>query len=272
MAVQDVIVACDFDDTLTFTRWKYTEAKLKCAAIIVRALGGKAPYDPEQLKNELFVRNQRIDSDLMREHGLSPNRFPQSWVQTYREICAEKGVEFDEAVAKKVKTAANSFRRGPFRATPEAIEALRDLQTAGYELHLVTAGEKSFQKRKIRDSGLAPFFEDRVHIVDMREVDKGPVLRQLAESGAKRVIMVGDSRKADIGPAIDAGVHAVWIPIHGHWCGDEADVDLSKVTKLSSIKELPEAIRTLSGGCRKPKRAKRSRAGCKAAGKRVSVQ
>lgn len=257
MGVQEVIIACDFDDTLTYTRWKYTAAKLKCAEIIVRALGGRAPYDPQQLMDELFVRNQRIDSRLMREQGLSPSRFPQSWVETYREICKEKGAEFDPDVAKKVERAASAFRRGPFRATPEAIEALRELQAAGCELHLVTAGEKTLQRRKIRDSGLAPFFEDRIHIVDM---DKRPVLQELADSGSKQVFMVGDSLRADVGPALDVGVRAVWIPVHGHWHGDDADVDMSKVERLRSIRDLPRFIRKLVGDGGKRKRAGKSRA------------
>lgn len=255
MGVQELIITCDLDDTLMWTRCKYTEAKLKCAALIVRALGGRAPYDPEQLMTELFARNQRIDSALMKKLGLSPSRFPQSWVDTYREICEEKGVKFDPDVAKKVERAARTFRQGPFRATPEAVAALQNLQAAGYELHLVTAGEKALQRRKIRESGLEPFFKDRIHIVDM---DKGPVLKELADSGVKRVIMVGDSLRADVKPAVEAGVLAVWIPVHGHWHGDDADVDMSGVTTLKSIKELPKLIRRLARNGGRGKKSSRS--------------
>ncbi len=256
MSVQDVIVALDLDDTLIYTRWKYTEAKLKAAAVIVRALGGRAPYDPQQLMEELFARNQSIDSRLMETRGLSPSRFPQSWVETYRELCEEKGVDFDEAVAKKVESAARSFRRGPFRANPEAIEALRELQAAGYRLRLVTAGERSLQRRKIRDSGLAPFFEE-VHIVDM---DKSPVLQELVESGAKIVFMVGDSIRADIKPAVDTGARPVWIPVHGHWHGDDADVETTDVVRLRSITELPKTLRRLTRNGGRRRRGRKSEA------------
>lgn len=258
MTVQQVIVACDLDDFIIYTRWRYTEAKLKCAAIIVRALAGRAPYDPEQLMDDLFRRNQGIDKKLMEELGFSPHRFPQSWVDTYREICREKGVEFDSDVAGKVRNAAKKFNHGPFRASPEAIETLRVLQAAGYGLHLVTAGDVAQQRHKIRQSGLESFFGEHIHIVDM---DKQPVLKGLAESGAKHVFMAGDSLRADIEPALRAGVHAVWVPTHGHWQWDDAEVDMSKVTELTSIMELPEHIRKIVGRKRKPAKKKRAKAG-----------
>jgi len=237
-------IAWDLDDTLIDTRYRYTIAKLRCAAIIVEALGGKAPYDPSQLLDELFRRNQRIDTALMEEYGLSPNRFPQSWVMTYREICSEKGVETDTGVERKIKGAASKFRRGPFRATPEAIEALRQLKAAGHELFLITAGEKRLQRRKIRDAGLADFFGDRIYIVDR---DKRPVLKKIAESDPKNVIMVGDSKRSDVAAALDVGVHAVWVPTYGYWPADDADVDLKNVSVLDSISDLPEFVRHLVG-------------------------
>jgi len=244
-------VAFDLDDTLIDNRHRYTSAKLRCAAIIVEALGGKAPYDPKQLLDELFRRNQRIDTALMEEHGLSPNRFPQSWAMTYREICLEKGIEADAAIEKKVRGTASRFRRGPFRATPEAIEALRQLKADGHELHLITAGEKGLQWRKIRDAGLVAFFEDRIHIVDR---DKRPALREIAESDLGNVVMVGDSKRSDLAAALDVGVHAVWVPTHGYWPADDAEVDLKDVSVLASITDLPKLVRQLGGNGSKSRR------------------
>lgn len=242
-------VVFDLDDVLVPNRIRYTLSKLRCAAMIVEALGDRAPNSAEQISEEILFRNQRIDGELFKTLRRSPDRFPQSWVDTYRELCAERGCEPDSVVQKSIWRAACAFRRGPFRAKPAAIEALRALQADGHRLHLVTVGNIKLQKKKIREAGLATFFvdkeSDRIYIA---EEDKTPALQVIAQGDPKKVIMVGDSQESDIKPALNVGVHAVWVPIHGEWAaGDGATVDLSSVAVLGSISELPELVRRLVG-------------------------
>ena len=188
---------------------------------------------------ELLMLQSQIDGTLIEAYGFSQNRFPDSWASAYEVVCADAGLQPDPKVRKRVQHAAAGFRRGPFRAFPDAIEALHRIQEMGHALHLVTAGEKRLQRRKIKQSGLELFFQDRIHIV---ERDKRLVLKTIANGQPKRTVMVGDSLKSDVSAAVDAGVRAVHIPTAGHWVYEDATVDKEAYVQIESIQSLPELL------------------------------
>jgi FMN phosphatase YigB (HAD superfamily) len=200
-----------------------------------------------------------IDRGLIERYGLSRHRFHESWVEAYQTYCRRVGQEPDPVVSRRVRGAAARFQRGPFRAFPEAIEALRKIGSQGHVLHLSTAGERKLQRRKIEQAGLEPFFAGRIHIVPL---DKRSVLRRIANGRPRETIMIGDSLMIDVAAAVDVGIRAVFIPTNGNgWMDESVNVDPGDYTQLESIRDLPALINEWSanhsGKPRDKKTAKR---------------
>jgi len=229
-------VLLDLDDTLIDTGHLYHLAGLRCAQIISAALGPKSLHPLT-----LFQRQYEIDSEMVRIAGFAPDRYPRSWVKTYEERARAVGLAADRKVCAALMRAGGAFVRGPFMPFKGAKEALVTLQRDGHSLHLVTAGDKRLQRRKVAKSGLGPLFDS----VNVTGTDKKPVMAKIAGDAGGRVVMVGDSKRSDIAPAIELGLVAVHIP-GDTWPFAQAELDRRKYHEIASVRELPALMRTLS--------------------------
>ncbi|MFH1047000.1 MAG: HAD family hydrolase, partial [Patescibacteria group bacterium] len=193
----------------------------------------------------------QIDTQLIKEMRFSQDRFPTGWVTTYEAVCTDAGIAAKPAVAKTVRNVAAAFRRGPFRAFPEALDVLHRIQGMGCVLYLVTIGDPRLQTRKIDQSGLQVFFGENIYIEEENKLES---LRKIANGKPKRTVMVGDSLKNDIATAIELGIRAVLIPTRGHWSNDDATVSHTAYSRIDSISELPRLLQKFSKSSRKHKK------------------
>ena len=101
----------------------------------------------------------------------------------------------------------------------EAVDAARDLG----EVVLVTKGDLLDQERKLAQSGLGELF-DRVEIVsDKNPAVYGRVFGARVFGPARRAVMVGDSMRSDVLPALEAGAWAVHVPADTVWALERAE-------------------------------------------------
>jgi putative hydrolase of the HAD superfamily len=228
-------IVFDLDDTLIPNTWKYHGPTWECGRIIADALGWKSPLPVDVLKLQM-----EIDLELTKQMGFVTYRFPLSWVRTYEELCRRAEVASRMTVIMTLKEVASDFAEPPFAVFEGATDALSRLKRSGHELHLVTAGDEDLQRRKIKETDLARWF-DSVHVTPMK---KGEILAKIAGRRPKNCVMVGDSKKSDIMPALELGITAVWIPSQT-WSFADADVDASKYHKVKSISEVPALIEKL---------------------------
>lgn len=122
----------------------------------------------------------------------------------------------------------------PYYVIPGVIETLINLQQKGYKLHILTIGLESIQRRKLYLTELQKFF-DEIHIVPY---DKEAELIKIADKyGKDKVLMVGNSMRSDINPALKAGVNAMYIP-KGSWHNFKAAPEGSNYLELSNIEDL----------------------------------
>lgn len=101
---------------------------------------------------------------------------------------------------------------------PNTLEVL-DYLKPNYKLHIITNGFQEIQEKKLRNSGIYPYFE---HVIDseMAGVKKpDPFIFNLALDKAKvrpeSALMIGDSLEADILGAKGAGLNALHFNAHG---------------------------------------------------------
>lgn len=103
---------------------------------------------------------------------------------------------------------------------PGALSALERLRESGIQLALLTNGSTEKQWGKIREFGLARYFD---HIQVEGDVGFGKpdaqAFRHALSALAVRpqeTWMVGDNLLADIAGAQKVGIHAIWIDAHGN--------------------------------------------------------
>lgn len=123
-----------------------------------------------------------------------------------------------------------------FEGVPETLEKLK----GGYHLVVITKGDLFDQERKLAASGIDHLF-DAVEIVS--EKNEAAYSRIFARhgNGPERAVMVGNSVKSDIIPALAAGCWAVHIPFELTWALEEADKpgDAPRFRHADRIDELP---------------------------------
>jgi putative hydrolase of the HAD superfamily len=124
----------------------------------------------------------------------------------------------------------------PLPGVAETLEAMKD----GYKLVMVTKGDLMNQEQKLARSGLGDYF-DAIEIVS--EKDASTYRRIVARQGirAEETVMIGNSMKSDVLPALEAGLWGIHIPYHITWAHEHAEPpsDSPRFAKLESITALP---------------------------------
>ncbi len=225
-------ICLDLDDTLLPNSFFYSMAIWRCGFEIGRKLREKAPHP---LK--LVQMQNKIDEDLVKRHGFGVNRFSLSWVETYKRLTAQADISFDKKFAQKLQKIASRFTRGPFVLYPGVRKTLNELVSQGHELHLITAGDKKLQLKKIRETGIRNFFKS----IQITSLSKKEAMANVADGEPQNSIMVDDSKK-HIVSALELGMQGVWIPSET-WTFADAVIKDGKFYTIYSLAELPRLLR-----------------------------
>jgi putative hydrolase of the HAD superfamily len=108
-----------------------------------------------------------------------------------------------------------------------------------HDLLLLTKGDEREQQRKIDLSGFAPYFR-RIVIVPEKNAEVYVGLVEAEALDPARTWMIGNSPKSDIGPALAAGLGAVFIPNANTWAleHDEVDETAPRLVQLDRFVDL----------------------------------
>jgi putative hydrolase of the HAD superfamily len=125
------------------------------------------------------------------------------------------------AIVESILRAGREMLRHPVETLPHVRETLTAL-AAGFRLVLITKGDLFDQERKLAESGLGDLFS-AVEIVSEKDSDTYRRLFARHGHGSDRAMMVGNSLKSDILPAIAAGSWGVHVPHEVNWVLDHAE-------------------------------------------------
>lgn len=197
------VAIVDGDDTLWFVEHLYDEARSAAAEIVAGEGLDAALWDDLERK---------IDVERVATMGLSPERFPSSCVEAYREVAARTWLEPRPSVEKAILQSASRVFCTVAPLADGAASCLDDLRPH-FDLVLLTKGDESVQRRRVSESGLQPFF-DRVVIVNHKDEGVfGSLLEQLG-ADPRESWSIGNSLPSDINPALRLGLSAIWIDAH----------------------------------------------------------
>lgn len=126
---------------------------------------------------------------------------------------------------------------------PEVVTTLSTLRDrCAYRLALFTKGELLDQENKLRRSGLKPYFEHVEIVSDKTEEAYRALCRHLGIR-PDELLMVGNSFKSDIAPALAVGASAVHIPFHVTWKLEHAEeFDHDRLARIGHIGELLDLL------------------------------
>ena len=133
----------------------------------------------------------------------------------------------------------------PLSQVKETLTELRsriDCEHLPIRLAVFTKGELMDQENKLKRSGLAPLF-DWVEITsDKREQDFSSLCRKLIIM-PEQLLMVGNSFKSDIAPALSIGAYGLHIPFHLQWEMEHAEVfEHPRCRRIQSFAEVLDFV------------------------------
>ncbi len=132
----------------------------------------------------------------------------------------------------------------PVEPLPGVADTLQALKDSGYKLVMVTKGDLMNQEQKLARSGLGDCFQ-AIEIVS--EKDANTYRRVVARQGVppEDAMMIGNSMKSDVLPALEAGLWGIHIPYHITWTHEHAEppADSPRFAKLETIAEVPDWLK-----------------------------
>jgi len=131
----------------------------------------------------------------------------------------------------------------PATPLPEVEDTLRAIRDADkWKLAVFTKGEIQDQEKKLERSGLRQYF-DFVDIVADKTEEAFRSLCRHAGTEPERLLMVGNSLKSDVAPALAIGAKAVYIPFYVTWKMEHVDdVERDGMTEISHFGQLKDIL------------------------------
>lgn len=214
----------DLDDTIVQCQVYYCKVITAFCNKLVEVFDYYTPAP-----RDILDKQNEIDIILMKK-PFTKERFPMSMVLTYQHF--HKAIYGNENYNCNVEQEVFNIGMSVFEVIPtpipNAIETLQQLKAEGYVLYLYTLGEVDVQMRKIIGNGLQEIFDrDNIFITRNKSVNElqtihRHVMKKYGYIPKENIIMIGDSLKSDIIPALDFGINAVKIKAN-NWMNSTTD-------------------------------------------------
>lgn len=225
-------IAFDADDTLWHNETHFHLTQTRFAELLADAA------DPSHLAERLEAAERR---NLV-HYGYGVKGFTLSMIETAIEVTEGR---VPAAVISEILAAGLDMLAHPVELLPHARQAVETLARS-HRVLLITKGDLLHQERKVAASGLGELFHG-VEIVSEKTPETYRAIFARHGEGAERALMVGNSMKSDVLPAIQAGAHGVHVPFHLSWALEHAEPPLAhpRFHALDDLSGLPGLVAKL---------------------------
>jgi putative hydrolase of the HAD superfamily len=222
-------IGFDADDTLWQNEEFYRLTEAQFAALLADHAS------EETISSELMKINLRN----LEFYGFGIKSFTLSMIETALTIT---GGNVPTRVISEILAAGRELMTHPVEPLPHAVSALEAVRDT-YRIVLVTKGDLLDQERKLAQSGLGDYF-DGVEIVSTKTVETYHAVFARHGDGPEHGMMVGNSLKSDVVPAIEAGAWGVFVPHNLTWAAEHADApsDHPRFHEIPHLGDLPPLI------------------------------
>lgn len=236
---QITTIGFDADDTLWHNEHLFRLTQARFTSLL-------ADYaDRDRLGSQLLEAERRN----LGHYGYGVKGFVLSMIETAIEVTEER---VPARVIGDLVAAGREMLTHPIDLLPEARETISALSGA-YRLVLITKGDLLDQERKLAQSGLGDFFQG-VEIVSEKTRDSYVEIFRRHGAGAPAAMMVGNSLRSDVLPALAAGAWATFVPHALTWELEHAEEPSGhdRYHNIADLGRLPALIEGLRETSRQP--------------------
>lgn len=225
------VIAFDADDTLWDNQHLFEEAERNFCEIL-------SPYGTkEKISEELF----RTESNNMAILGYDVQAFTISMMETALKVSNQ---ELEGKDLWKIMQIGKGLLYNPATPLPGVEKTLQTITNqSNYKLALMTKGNTLDQNNKLMRSGLRRYF-DQIIIVDDKTTDEYQSLCYKFGIKENELLMIGNSLKSDIIPAIKVGAFAIHIPYELTWLHEH--IENFKHERLTTLRKIEDIIPLLA--------------------------
>ncbi len=224
------LVGFDGDDTLWHSERYFVLTQQRVADLL-------QPWAPPERFDEALLATERAN---LARFGYGVKGFVLSTIETAITVT---DANVSAAVIHQIVEWGKELLDHPVELLDGVLDTITGLARS-HRLVLITKGDLFHQETKVATSGLDALF-DHVEIVS----EKGPddyrrILDRLGVA-PERFVMVGNSLRSDVLPAVELGGLGVHIPYHVTWGLEHAELpsELSeRVQVLDSMRQLPPLL------------------------------
>ena len=226
------VIGFDADDTLWVNEPYYRAVEEEFSRLMM-------PYDTgKDVTKELY----RTEMNNLSLYGYGIKSFMLSLVQCAIEVT--DGKVHTETIEQILDLGKGMLQR--------PIELLEDVKTVlenlaeDYTLIVATKGDLLDQEKKMMKSSIASYFHHIEIMSDKKEQNYVQLLQHL-DIHPGEFLMIGNSLKSDILPALHLGSYAIHVPFHTTWIHEEIDEDpvSKRFYRVEKLKDTLEIIRKL---------------------------
>ncbi|WP_084398399.1 HAD family hydrolase [Henriciella aquimarina] len=194
--------------------------------------------DPGHVGDKLLAAERRN----IGLYGFGVKGFTLSMIETAIEVT---GGKVPASTIKEILEAGRAMLSHPVETLPGVHDTLEAV-APDYSLILITKGDLFDQERKLAQSGLGDYF-DGVEIVSDKTADVYARIFGQTEGGPDAAMMVGNSLKSDVIPAIEAGSWGVHVPHDLTWDLEHAEPPegQERFRQIATIERLPGLLERL---------------------------
>ncbi len=229
-------IAFDADDTLWDCQGHFEQVMQELYTLL-------SPWvDRDTAASELFA-TERKNMPML---GYGTKAFSLSMIETALRVSR---YEMSARQLSWLQNECYSLLNLPATPLPEVENTLEQLQREGWHMAVFTKGELLDQENKLLRSGLSRFFEHVEITSDKTEREFRNLCTRLGIAPTE-LLMVGNSFRSDIAPALAIGASAVHIPFHITWELEHVEVfEHDRLTQITHFGELLSVLKHAKSDC-----------------------
>ncbi|MDG1432041.1 MAG: HAD family hydrolase [Paracoccaceae bacterium] len=229
MAAKPTIIAFDADDTLWHNERFFKISQDRFAQLLL-------PYtEPDHLSERLIAAERRN----LGRYGYGIKGFMLSMIETAIEVTDQ---QIPAAVISDLLAVGQDMLAHPIDLFPGVVDVIAQV-SQNHQVLLITKGDLLDQERKLAQSGIGDHF-DGVEIVS--EKQPATYAKIFAGYGVapQRAMMIGNSMKSDVLPALAIGAWGIHVPFDLTWALEHAEKpeNQPRFRELSKLTELPDLL------------------------------
>jgi GTP cyclohydrolase II len=219
----------DGDDTL----WEDNIAYMKITDEFIKHC---LPYTPKTTEQQIRQIIDETEEKTIKEYGFGAHGFRQSLEAVYKLLIAKNNTI--PRPTKLFDSIIQTLKKQPEVLIADVISVLSELKKRGDGLILYTQGPLHIQFEKIARSSLAEYFH-ALCVVKFKNDDSFKRLQHDFIFNPGEFIVVGNSLRSDIEPALRAGLKVVHFNNPNSWhVQNVSKLDKSKYPQINKLTEL----------------------------------